>query len=135
MRLTEQIDYSTPRTILENQEEESSSSHSIEEYVSALSRILAWQIEGKKTHLIGLRTMVICHAINPEIIEGMTLDDIAKAFGYGRSAVHKISNDFTTTFNVYGIHQRSKETKKKLSQAWHKKHDNGNSTARPNCPA
>ncbi len=122
----EQIDYDDPRSILESQETQATPSPSINEYIAALSRMLAWQIDGGKPHLIGMRTLVICHTINPEIINGMTLEEIGAIFGYGRSAIHKISNDFTSTFNVHGLHQRSKETKAKLSKAWHKKYDDRN---------
>jgi AraC-like DNA-binding protein len=131
MRDFNQSDYDDPRAILEREESETETINSTIDFVSMISRLIAWQVEGKKLHSIGMRTLVICHTIRPDIIAGMTLDQIAQRCGYGRSAVHKLSKDFRDNFHFHGtqIHERSQEVRAKLSRAWHKTHETPQSAA------
>lgn len=52
----------------------------------------------------------------------MALDDIADLLCFHRSNAHNLSKEFTETFGIRGMHDRSDEAKTKYSESWKKNH-------------
>jgi hypothetical protein len=70
------------------------------DFRAAMGRFLQWFIEGKTTGQIGLRVLVATHKLRPDLIGGISFQDIAGQAGYGRSAAHNLSEDFEKFFPV-----------------------------------
>lgn len=117
-----QTETRTPRSMMEEEEdqERQEDAHGMDhnEMAFAFGRVLAWLLEGKSLAAVGTRVFVAAHKIRPDIIQGRSLDSIAKMSGQGRSAAHKLSKDFEAIFQVHGIHDRSEEARRKYSEAW-----------------
>lgn len=121
--MREQTEPRNPRSLLEEEEDEMrQEAHGVDhtEMAFAIGRMLAWLLEGKSLAAVGNRVFVVAHKIRPDIINGMSLDGIAKMSGQGRSAAHKLSKEFEAIFGVHGIHDRSAEARKKYSEAYHR---------------
>lgn len=124
------IDYNDPRSILEAQEEEAESMAQSQvkqpatqprndaAIAAALGRIFAWMIDAKHVSAIGQRAMVAAYVLRPDLVDGATLDKIAKAAGQGRSAVHKLKKDFQEMFGVSCKNDKPKSAIKKYKEAW-----------------
>lgn len=117
----EQTETRTPRDFLEEDEEQQThadSGISQEDMAFAIGRMLAWMVEGRSLASVGNRVFIVAHKIRPDIINGMSLDGIARMSGQGRSAAHKLSKEFEQIFQVHGIHDRSAEARKKYAESW-----------------
>jgi hypothetical protein len=101
------FDEHDPASDLEEREErehEKAVDRPVEDYSAALGRLLAWLLEGPTTAGIGLRTLVAVHKVRPDLIGGLSFEEISAMAGFGRSAAHNLSEDFERTFP--GIHGR-----------------------------
>jgi hypothetical protein len=94
-----------PASELEAKEE--GADRPIEDYSAAVGRVLSWFLEGQTLAQIGLRVLVATHKLRPDLIGGMSFQEIAGFAGFGRSAAHNLSEDFEKCFPVRGIHDRS----------------------------
>lgn len=116
----ETVDYSDPRKLLEESEEGPATDHA--ELATAVGRLVAWLLEGGNLGLIGFRAYVVAHKLRPDLINGMSLDCIARKLGHGRSSAHKLSKDLTEVFQIRGINDRSEAARQKYREAWARSH-------------
>jgi len=61
------------------------------------SRLLIWMADGRTLNEHGLRTSVALYCIRPDLVEGVTLEQIGTLAGCSRQAVHKLANSFRQT--------------------------------------
>jgi hypothetical protein len=117
----ESTDYSNPRSLLEEKEQEADESTTQDDptaMATALGRVLAWLLEAPSLPKVGFRAYVIAHKLRPDLIGGMSFADMAQQLGQGRSSAHKLSKEFATIFGVRGMHDKSEEARRKYRQAW-----------------
>lgn len=110
------VDRNDPRSVLEEAEETTEPNH--HEMAFALGRLLAWMLDGKTFSSVGFRAYILAHKIRPDLINGMTLDDISKHMGHGRSSGHKLSKELEMTFRIRGLNDRSQAARLKYRQSW-----------------
>ncbi len=119
MHPLEVVEFSNPRSLLEEQESEPTDSQKEQtEMATAFGRILAWMLDGKEIRQVGFRVFITAHMIRPDLINGMSFEKMAKLLGQGRSSAHNLSKDFALVFGVRGINSRSVETREKYKEAW-----------------
>lgn len=94
--------------------------HDEYEFGAAIGRLLAWIVEPKKISAIGTRALIACLKVRPDLINGLTLDGIAKLTGHGRSATHKLAKEFTQIFGIRGKNDKSLQACKKFKAAYWK---------------
>lgn len=87
---------------------------------NALGGLLVWLLEAKTLSAVGFRARILTHKLRPDLIDGMTLEQIAAETGHGRSYAHKLSKALSATLGVKGMHDRSEEARKKYREAWHR---------------
>lgn len=115
----ESTDYSDPRSLLEEKEQQAEESTQDEAAMAtAFGRVLAWLLEAPSLHKVGFRAYVIAHKLRPDLIGGMSFADMAQQLGQGRSSAHKLSKEFATIFGVRGMHDKSDDARRKYRQAW-----------------
>jgi hypothetical protein len=95
----------TPASELEAKEE--AKDRPAEDYSAAVGRVLSWFLEGQSLAQIGLRVLVATHKLRPDLIGGISFQQISQMAGFGRSAAHNLSTEFERNFPVRGIHDRS----------------------------
>lgn len=99
-----------PRTILEEKEATPESNH--EELAFALGRLLAWMIAAGKPAKVGKRAYVLCYKLRPDLIDGMTLEEIGRLCGKAagakskRSDTHNLSKELSDFFGIRGLNDR-----------------------------
>ena len=67
---------------------------------AALGRIFCWLLEGQRVSQVGLRLLVFVHAHRPDLIGGISFEEISQMAGFGRSAAHNISTDLERLWPV-----------------------------------
>lgn len=119
----EQIDTQDPRKILEEAElaAELGESRDQGEQDRGLRHVLAWVLEGKTLIAVATRVYVAAYVGSPDVVQGMTLHQIASLSGKGRSATHNLAREFEQIFNVKSIHARSDEARRKYSESFHRR--------------
>ncbi len=118
----DQIDYRDPRSILEQEEEQDVTGTSgMAEQDRGLRHVMAWVLEGKTLIAIATRCYVAAYVGSPDVVQGMTLHQIAALSGKGRSATHNLAREFEQIFNVKSVHARSDEARLKYSDAFHRR--------------
>lgn len=116
----ESVDRNNPRSLLEESEEAPEPSH--HDLAFAFGRVLAWLLDAKTLNGVGFRAYIFAHKIRPDLIKGMTLDEIASILGHGRSSSHKLSKELELVFGIRGMNDRSDQARKKYKQAWKRVH-------------
>jgi hypothetical protein len=95
------LDEHDPASDLEAKEEKvEASDRTSADYSAAVGRLLAWFLEGQNLAQIGLRVLVCIHKLRPDLIGGMSFQEISAQAGHGRSAAHNLSEDFERTFPI-----------------------------------
>ncbi|MBS0328238.1 MAG: hypothetical protein JSR30_00165 [Proteobacteria bacterium] len=112
----EVVDHSNPRSALEDQE----SAEPEESHVQALRHLLAWILDGRDLAAVATRAYIVAYEISPDVIDGMTLHQIAKFSGHGRSATHNLAREFEEIFQVRSVHARSDEARQRCAAAYRK---------------
>lgn len=115
------IETKNPRGIMEDEEvqrEKTIQAAAMEQAGFAMGRVLIWILSAGALESVGLRAYVVVYKLRPDLINGMTLDEIAGLRGVGRSFTHKLAKDFTDTFAINGINSRSVQTRRTLSESW-----------------
>lgn len=116
----ESVDRNNPRSLLEASEEEPEPSHN--DLAFAFGRVLAWLLDAKTLNGVGFRAYIFAHKIRPDLIKGMTLDEIASILGHGRSSSHKLSKELEMVFGIRGLNDRSDAARKKYRESWKRVH-------------
>lgn len=62
-----------------------------------ICRLLIWIADGATLADRGLRTTVALYCVRPDLINGMTLEQIGNRAGCTRQAVHKLADNFRLT--------------------------------------
>jgi hypothetical protein len=70
------------------------------DFLTAIGRLTQFFLEGKKLSQIGLRVLVAVHKLRPDLIGGISFQEISQMAGFGRSATHNLSESFETFFPV-----------------------------------
>lgn len=119
----ELVDTQDPRRILEEAElaEEQSEDPTVESRERVMRHVLAWVLEGKTLIAVATRVYVAAYVGSPDVVQGMTLHQIASLSGKGRSATHNLAREFEQIFNVKSIHARSDEARQKYSESFHRR--------------
>ena len=65
--------------------------------IEVLCRLLIWIADGRTLNDRGLRACVALYCTRPDLIDGMTLDQIGVLAGCSRQAVHKLAIEFRQT--------------------------------------
>lgn len=65
--------------------------------VEALCRLLIWMAEGPNLEERGLRATVALYCVRPDLIDGVTLEEIGDRSGRSPQAVHKLARSFRVT--------------------------------------
>ncbi len=114
------IDYADPRVLMERSEEESDiPSMDDDDGVQVLRRILFWVLDAKHFRAVATRAYVAAYIASPDVVQGITLAEIARLSGQGRSAAHNLAKEFEEKFSCRSIHARSAEARLKYSKAYH----------------
>lgn len=66
----------------------------------ALTRLLIWFAEGANATQRGVRVAVALYCVRPDLINGMTLEQIGDMGGIGSKAVFSIAKDFRTSMGL-----------------------------------
>jgi hypothetical protein len=97
-----------PRTILEEKESPEDPTH--EEISFVLGRLIAWLLGAeagpKLPGKVGKRALVLCYKLRPDLLEGITLRQIAKVCRTSLSDAHNLSKDLSDVFSIRGLHDR-----------------------------
>lgn len=59
-----------------------------------IRHLLLWMADGRTVEERGLRASVALYCIRPDLVDGVTLDQIGAQAGCSRQAVHKLANSF-----------------------------------------
>jgi hypothetical protein len=59
-----------------------------------IRHLLLWMADGRTVEERGLRASVALYCIRPDLVDGVTLDQIGVQAGCTRQAVHKLANSF-----------------------------------------
>ena len=62
-----------------------------------IGRLLVWMADGRSLEARGLRACVALYCIRPDLVEGMTLEQLGELAGCSRQAVHKLATGFRAT--------------------------------------
>jgi hypothetical protein len=62
-----------------------------------ICRLLIWMADGRTLEERGLRACVALYCIRPDLIDGITLEQIGTLAGCSRQAVHKLAGSFRET--------------------------------------
>lgn len=62
-----------------------------------IRRLLIWMADGRTLDERGLRASVALYCIRPDLIDGVTLEQIGFLAGCSRQAVHKLAGSFRET--------------------------------------
>ena len=101
-------EHDDPASALEAKEEAVEvSDRTSEDFSAAIGRLLAWYLEGGTLAMIALRVLVSVHKLRPDLIGGMSFQEIAGKAGQGRSAAHNLSEEFEQYFPIRGRLDRS----------------------------
>ena len=117
MTMREPVDHRTPRDEIEEREEETAHT---DMPADALRHIFAWMLDGKSLAAVATRTYVVAYMVSPDVIAGMTLNQIAQMSGHGRSATHNLAKEFEQFFRVKSPHARSEEARQRCAEAYRK---------------
>ena len=68
--------------------------------IEAFTRLLIWFAEGANVTQRGIRTTVALYCVRPDLINGMTLEQIGEMGGIGGKAVFSIAKDFRASMGL-----------------------------------
>lgn len=69
--------------------------------------VFDWLIRGRDRKEIGMRTIIILYCVRPDLIGGITLDQIGSRTNISRQAVDKLVINFSETFKCFkGQHMK-----------------------------
>jgi len=111
------VDPDNPASILEAKEEDRD--RSLEDFSTAVGRLLQWFIDADNLSLsrIGFRVLIATHKLRPDLIGGMSFEEVSRKCGFGRSAAHKLSRELESIFQLHGVHDRSQVARAKYRKA------------------
>jgi hypothetical protein len=96
---------------------------------SALGRILAWMLDARTMARVGMRVHVAAQKIRPDLVNGMSMRQIAEPFGVGRSRVHNLAKEFERAFGFHGPYYRGGPgVARRLSIAYRRKRNDKKAT-------
>ena len=101
-----------------------------EDYAAAIGRVLAFFLEGQTLGQIGMRVLVAVHKLRPDLIGGMSFQEIAAQAGQGRSAAHNLSEEFEQYFPIRGRLDRSELARLRYRRSHGHDRDQAPGTAR-----
>lgn len=129
----DQIDHRDPRSILEEAELEAEAGETRDQdgQDRGMRHVMAWILEGKTLIAVATRVYVAAYVGSPDVVQGMTLHQIASLSGKGRSATHNLAREFEQIFNVKSIHARSEEARRKYSDSFHRRNGTAPHTYNP----
>ncbi len=100
------VDYSDPRSILEAEELDVQDPDAIREQADNLSRIIFWILEGKGLVAVATRAYVAAHVVAPDVVAGITLQQISSLSGAGPGAAQGLAREFEGRFGIRSIPDR-----------------------------
>jgi hypothetical protein len=62
--------------------------------LEVITRLLIWIAEAGDTQGRGLRATIMLHCVRPDLIGGVTLEQIGDAAGISKQAAHKLAREF-----------------------------------------
>jgi|SRR5690606_22676219 len=62
-----------------------------------VSRLLIWMADAPTLEERGLRAVVALYCIRPDLVQGVTLEDIGRSSGRTKQAIHKLAVSFRAT--------------------------------------
>lgn len=65
--------------------------------LEVITHLLLWMSDAPTLESRGLRATVVLHCIRPDLIGGITLEQIGELAGCTSQAVHKLAGDFRQT--------------------------------------
>jgi hypothetical protein len=65
-----------------------------------IRHLLIWISDAPTVHKIGIRAMVALYCLRPDLVNGITLQQIGEQAGCTLQAVHKIAKDFRVTMGL-----------------------------------
>jgi len=118
----EPIETNDPRRALELAEEaEELLTRAQKRAGDELRHTFAWILEGKTLVAVATRCYVAAYVGVPEAVQGLTLHQIARLSGKGRSATHNLAREFEEIFGVRSIHARSEAARANYSRSFHER--------------
>ncbi len=115
----DQVEHSNPRSILESEEDGGTDLGNISAQAIMMNRVMFWILDGKDLVAVATRAYVAAYVASPDAVEGMTLNQIAKFSGCGRSMAHNLCSEFENRFEIRSVHARSDEARQNYSKAFH----------------
>jgi hypothetical protein len=67
---------------------------------AVICHLLLWMTDGRTVEERGLRASVALYCIRPDLVNGVTLDQIGVQAGCSRQAVHKLANAFRSVMGL-----------------------------------
>ncbi len=68
--------------------------------VEAFTRLLIWLAEGASVTQRGIRATVALYCVRPDLVNGLTLEQIGEMGGIGNKAVFSIAKDFRVSMGL-----------------------------------
>lgn len=65
--------------------------------LETVCRLLLWMADAPTLEDRGLRASVVLYCVRPDLIDGITLEQIGEQSGRTRQAVHQLADDFRVT--------------------------------------
>lgn len=109
----EPTDFSNPASQLEEREEAAQQ----DEVAFVFGRLLSWLFQGRSLEHVGFRAHILAYHLRPDLIQGMTLEEIAGKMGHGRSHAHNLSTELSLTFGIRSRNQHRQNPPSSYSRA------------------
>lgn len=116
------IDFNDPRLLAEAAESAELDRDEFRAISEGMTRIIAWCLEGKSPGDVGYRVYIVSYVLYPQLIQGISLEAIAKQMGYGRSGANRLSSQLSEIIGVRGQLQKSHAHRKAQSDRWRLSH-------------
>jgi hypothetical protein len=71
-----------------------------EQGFEVIRHLLVWMADAPTLEKRGLRATIALHCLRPDLVDGMTLENIGDEFGCTRQSVHVIARDFRKNMNL-----------------------------------
>lgn len=65
--------------------------------LEVICRLLIWIADGNSIEARGLRATVALYCVRPDLLDGITLEEIGESSGMSRQGVFKLAADFRET--------------------------------------
>lgn len=112
------IEYNDPRRIAEAAEEIEVPAEDLTAISEAMTRLMSWCLEARSPGDVGFRVYAVAYVLYPQLLNGVSLEQIAKLRGHGRSAVNRHTSKVAEILGVRGQLQKSETHRKAQSKRW-----------------